>query len=49
LEEYLIMPTAWYYIKELGETTFFLGVTLAGWGAGYFPVHWSTGRQISYH
>ena len=27
LEEFLIMPTAWYYIKELGETTFFLGVT----------------------
>ncbi|CAB4032649.1 major facilitator superfamily domain-containing 8-like, partial [Paramuricea clavata] len=34
LEEYLIMPTAWYYIKELGETTFFLGVTLAAYSFG---------------
>ncbi len=34
LEEFLIMPTAWYYIQELGQTHFFLGETLAAYSIG---------------
>ena len=34
LEEFLIQPTAWYYIKFLGESDVFLGLTLAGYSAG---------------
>ena len=35
LEEFLIMPTAWYYIElELGQTNLFLGLTLAAYSLG---------------
>jgi MFS family permease len=34
VEEFLILPTAWYYIKDLGETNTFLGLTLAAYSAG---------------
>ena len=34
LEEFLIMPTAWYYIYQLGQTHFFLGMTLAAYSIG---------------
>ena len=32
LEEYMILPTAWIYIRSLGETEVFLGITLASHG-----------------
>ena len=32
-EEYLIQPTAWYYLKYLGESKLFLGLTLAAFAA----------------
>ena len=32
LEEYMILPTAWFYIRSLGETEIFLGITLASYG-----------------
>ncbi|XP_028397821.1 uncharacterized protein LOC114521552 [Dendronephthya gigantea] len=34
IEEFLIQPTAWYYINFLGESNVFLGLTLAGYSAG---------------
>jgi MFS family permease len=34
LEEFLIQPTAWYYMKYLGESDLFLGLTLAAYSAG---------------
>ena len=34
IEEYLIQPTAWYYIKYLGGSNVFLGVTLAAYSVG---------------
>ena len=34
VEEFLISPTAWYYMKDLGETNTFLGFTLAAYSAG---------------
>ncbi|CAB3998326.1 major facilitator superfamily domain-containing 8-like [Paramuricea clavata] len=34
MEEFLITPTAWYYMKNLGETNTFLGFTLAAYSAG---------------
>ncbi|CAB4012325.1 RNA-directed DNA polymerase from mobile element jockey-like, partial [Paramuricea clavata] len=34
VEEYLILPSAWYYLKNLGETNEFLGLTLAAYSAG---------------
>ena len=34
VEEFLIQPTAWYYMKYLGESDLFLGLTLAAYSAG---------------
>lgn len=31
MEEYLIQPTAWYYMKFLGETNILLGLTIAAY------------------
>ncbi|XP_028406478.1 uncharacterized protein LOC114528965 [Dendronephthya gigantea] len=33
VEEYLIQPTAWYYMKYLKESNMFLGLTLASYSA----------------
>ena len=34
IEEYLIQPTAWYYVKYLGGSNAFLGLTLAAYSTG---------------
>ena len=34
IEEYLIQPTAWYYVKYLGGTNLFLGLTMAAYSVG---------------
>ena len=34
VEEFLIQPTAWYYMKSLQESDVFLGLTLASYSAG---------------
>ena len=34
VEEFLIQPTAWYYIKSLGESNLFLGITMAIYSVG---------------
>ena len=34
MEEYIIQPTAWYYVKYLGGSNAFLGLTLAAYSAG---------------
>ncbi len=34
VEEFIIQPTAWYYMKYLGETNAFLGLTLAAYSIG---------------
>lgn len=34
MEEFLIAPTAWYYIDSFGESSLFLGVTLAAYSIG---------------
>ena len=34
LEEFIIQPTAWYYMKYLGETNAFLGLTVAAYSIG---------------
>ena len=31
MEEFIIQPTAWYYMKYLGETNAFLGLTVAAY------------------
>ena len=33
IEEYMILPTAWMYIRSLGQDETFLGMTLASYGA----------------
>ena len=34
MEEYLIQPTAWYYMRYLGESNLFLGLTVAAYSTG---------------
>ena len=34
IEEYLIQPTAWYYVRSLGGTNLFLGLTVGAYSAG---------------
>lgn len=34
MEELLIQPTVWYYMKYLGESNFFLGLTVASYSVG---------------
>ncbi len=34
VEEFIIQPTAWYYMKYLGETNAFLGLTVAAYSIG---------------
>jgi MFS family permease len=34
MEEFLIQPTAWYYMKYLGQSTLFLGLTMAAYSTG---------------
>ena len=34
VEEFIIQPTVWYYIKYLGETNAFLGLTAAAYSIG---------------
>ncbi len=34
MEEFLIQPTAWYYVRYLGQSNFFLGILLAAFPFG---------------
>jgi hypothetical protein len=36
VEEYIIQPTAWYYMEYLGEPNVFLGLTLAAFATATF-------------